>query len=180
MRFVLSLVLATLAAGGAQARPMTTDEAAALEKALKSYGRVTEAKDAERIVATIPPHVVSIVAGTAGIEASKVAKTLVEQTKAAMAETAITGFVTAPGPYEAEDAVLEDGTGVIWVLVRAQFDAETAGKKTRNHQPLLAVQEGGQWYFSRIDGPQQQQILGLAYPFVAGARLPPSDSQPAP
>jgi len=42
----------------------------------------------------------------------------------------------------------------------------------------LAILEGGKWYFSRIDGPAQQQIVSFAYPFIAEAKLPAATSKP--
>lgn len=178
MRLLVSLLLALSFALPLHARALSEEEAAGLTKAVTSYGRVTEAKNAEAIVATIPPRVVNVVAGTAGIEASKIEKTLVDQTKKVLKSSTIRNFVTAPGPFEANDATLADGSQVVWVIVPAQFDAEADGKKTRNNQPLLAIFEAGQWYFSRIDGLQQQQVVGLAYPFIAEAKLPTAVSTP--
>ncbi len=175
--FALFLLVLSVALPAA-ARPLTEDEAGGLTRAVDSYRRATMGKNAEKIVATIPPRVVNVVAGSAGIEASKVQKTLIEQTTELMKTSAVSDFVTAPGPYEANDAVLDDGTAVVWVVVPAQFVAEGNGKKTRNSQPLLALQEGGKWYFSRIDGPQQQQIVSFAYPFIAGVKLPAAVVQP--
>lgn len=182
MRFpsglVLALGLLLPLALPAAARPLSEDEAASLASALTGYGRATEAKNAEKLVATIPPRVVNVVAGTAGIEAAKIQETLVEQTKAVLKTSTISNFVTAPGPFEANDAALADGTAVVWVVVPAQFDAKSDGKSSRNNQPLLAIREGESWFFSRIDGPQQQQIVALAYPFMAEAKLPAATQVP--
>jgi hypothetical protein len=174
----LALLLVTLGLP-AFARPLTEAEAKALESAVARYGRATMAKEAEKVVGTIPPRVLNVVAGTAGIEAKKVTETLVAQTKEVMKTTKISEFVTAPGPWEGNDATLADGTAVVWAVVPAQFVAEGGGRKTLNQQPLLAIEEEGKWYFSRIDGPAQLQIVGFAYPFVAGLDLPPATSVPA-
>jgi len=174
--FVLSLLVA-LPVG---ARPLGDAEQAGLTKAVDAYGRATTDGDAAKIVATIPPRILSVFAGSTGLEAKKVEETLVGQTKDLMKNTKISGFVVAPGPFDATDATLADGTALVWVIVPAQFNADTNGQKTLNHQPLFAVLEDGHWYFSRVDGPQQQQVVAMAYPFIAEAKLPAAQSTPAP
>lgn len=180
MRFLATLVLSLLLAAPLAARPLSEAEGDGLQKAIDSYRRVTVNKNAEKIVSTIPPRVLNVFAGTAGIEASKVQETLIAQTAELLKTTEISDFVTAPGPFEGNDATLQDGTEVIWAVVPTQFTAEGKAGKTRNHQPLLAIFEGGKWYFSRIDGPAQQQIVAFAYPFIAGATLPAATSAPLP
>ncbi len=180
MRFLAALVLSLLLAAPLMARPLSEAEGVGLQKAIDSYRRVTVNKNAEKIVATIPPRVLNVFAGTAGIEASKVQETLVTQTMELLKSTAIRDFVTAPGPFEGNDATLQDGAAVVWVVVPTQFTAEGKAGKTRNSQPLLAILEGGKWYFSRIDGPAQQQIVAFAYPFIAEAALPAATSTPLP
>ncbi len=180
MRFLAPLFLALTLALPVHARPLSEDEAKGLDLAIASYLRATMAKDAEKVVATIPPRILNVFAGTAGIEAKDVQKTLIAQTRELMKTTQISDFVAAAGPFDGNDAKLADDTPVVWAVVPTQFTATADGKKTMNHQPLFAVLEGGKWFFSRIDGPQQQQIVGFAYPFIATAILPPSSSQPQP
>lgn len=180
MRFLAALVLSLLLAAPLAARPLSEAEGVGLQKAVDSYRRVTVNKNAEKIVATIPPRVLNVFAGTAGIEASKVQETLIAQTAELLKTTEISDFVTAPGPFEGNDATLQDGTEVVWAVVPTQFTAEGKASKTRNSQPLLAILEGGKWYFSRIDGPAQQQIVSFAYPFIAEAKLPAATSAPLP
>jgi len=178
MRFLAAVILSLLLAAPVSARPLSEVEAGDLQKAVDSYRRVTVNKNAEKIVATIPPRVLNVFAGTAGIEASKVQETLIAQTAELLKTTEISDFVTAPGPFEGNDATLQDGTQVVWAVVPTQFTAEGKTGKTRNNQPLLAILEGGKWYFSRIDGPAQQQIVSFAYPFIAEAKLPAATSKP--
>ncbi|MBS0563311.1 MAG: hypothetical protein JSR87_02135 [Proteobacteria bacterium] len=180
MRFLAPLIVAVVAALPAAARPLSEAEAGGLAHAIDSYVRATTGNDAEGIVATIPPRILNIFAGASGIEASKVKETLVGQTRDLMKGARITDFTVSPGPYDAADATLADGTAVVWVVVPAEFTTDVKGKKTLNHQPLFAVREDGEWYFSRVDGPQQQQMVGMAYPFVAAVKLPAATATPVP
>lgn len=142
MRFLFTVLLSLVLALPAAARQLTEAEQAGLTKAIDAYGRATMSKNAEKIVATIPPRVLNVFAGTAGIEASQIKETLVAQTKELMKTNKISEFVTAPGPFVANDAKLDDGTDVVWVVVPTQFVAESDGKKNRHSQPLLALFEG--------------------------------------
>lgn len=178
MRFVLSCLLAVSLALPVNARALGDAEQADLLAAVNSYLRATGAENAEKIVATIPPRILNVFSGSSGIEASKLQKTLIAQTAELLKTTKFSQFQASKGPFDAQDATLADGANVTWVVVPTEFTSEAAGKKTRNAQPLLALFEAGKWYFTRIDGPQQQQIVAMAYPFIADAALPAASSTP--
>lgn len=180
MRFLVSAALAILLALPVQARPLAEGEQADLMKAVGAYLRATGNGNAEKIVSTIPPRVLNVFAGTAGIEASKVQKTLTEQTAELLKATKFSDLSAGEGPFDAKDETMADGTVVTWVVVPTEFTSEANGKKTRNQQPLLALLEDGKWYFTRIDGPQQQQLVGFAYPFIVDAKLPEASATPLP
>ncbi|MGB3147222.1 MAG: hypothetical protein WBA91_05625 [Paracoccaceae bacterium] len=178
MRFVISVIALLLFSLPLQARPLTGAESASLEKSVESYLRATMAGNAEKIVASLPPRLLNVFAGTAGIEAKQVEKALIEQTRTVLRKGRVKDFVAAPGPYDGNDARMADGTPIVWVIVRTQFVTEATGQRVRNDQPLFGVLEDGKWYFSRIDGPQQQQVVSFAYPFMAGLELPPATATP--
>lgn len=178
MRFLVPALIALLLALPASARPLAEAEQAGLVKAVGGYLRATGNGDAEKIVATIPPRVLNVFAGTAGIEASQVKKTLIEQTKGLLKTTKFTDLKASDGPFDATDTTMADGTVVTWLVVPTEFTSQTNGTKTRNTQPLLALMEADKWYFTRIDGPQQQQLVGFAYPFIVDAKLPAASAVP--
>jgi len=180
MRLLLACLFTALVALPAGARPLADTEEKTLSQAVDSYLRATAGGDAEKIVATIPPRVLNVFAGTAGIEAAKVQKALVDQTKGLLKTTKFTDFQSGKGPFDATDSPMADGTTVTWLFVPTEFTTETKGKKTRLKQPLLALEEAGKWYFTRIDGPQQKQLVGFAYPFIDKATLPEASSTTLP
>ncbi len=178
MRFVVCCLLAISLALPLHARALSDTEQTELMAAVDGYLRATGAGDAEKIVATIPPRILNVFSGSSGIEASQVQKTLTAQTSDLLKTTKFSEFQASKGPFDAQDTALADGVKVTWVVVPTEFTVETGGKKTRNSQPLLALFEEGKWYFTRIDGPQQQQIVAMAYPFIAEANLPAASSIP--
>ncbi|MCB2130164.1 MAG: hypothetical protein KDE03_14065 [Rhodobacteraceae bacterium] len=176
MTRIAALFLATALifspAGAAFARPLAGAEAEAMDKALNSYLAAIGRNDAEKIVAAFPPRILNVFAGATGIEAKKLTETLVAQTAELMKGIKVGEVAAKPGPLEVTDTVLADGVPVVWGLVSTSFVSETATGKARNNQPLLAVSEGGAWYFLRVDGAERRQLAALAYPFLAGVEIP--------
>ena len=180
MRRLALIAAAVLFALPAAARPLSEGERGDLTKAVDGYMRATMANNAEKIVASIPQRILNIFAGSAGIEAKNLNQTLVDQTKALTKGLKVRDAVADMSAVTAEDAVLADGTAVVWSIVPTSYTAEKDGAKTLNKQALLAVNEGGKWFFVRVDGAQQKQIAAIAYPFVAEAVIPEPAVSPAP
>jgi hypothetical protein len=180
MRWLAAIALTFAFALPAAARPLSPEEDAALTKSMDSYLYAIGAGDAERIVRGIPPRIMNIFAGTSGIEAKSLEKTLVDQTAKLMKGSKFTDVGADRSAFDAQDAALADGTAITWVVVPTAFTAETKTAKTRNEQPMLAIHEGKRWYFVRIDGPAQQQLVAMGYPFLAGVKFPAAKVTPAP
>lgn len=162
----------------ADARTLTESEASSLDRAATSYLRAVGRGDAERIVAALPPRILTVFGAASGIEQGKLTKTLVEQTAALMGKTRFTNVAASEEVPDAGDARLSDGTDVVWALLKTSFVTETDGKATQNWQPLLALNEGGAWYFLRVEGPQSKQLASIAYPFLKDINFPSSASAP--
>ena len=180
MRLLVAVLFGIALALPAAARPLTPDEEAGLAKSMDIYLRAIGAGNAERIVNGIPPRILNIFAGTSGIEAKNLEKTLTDQTAAMMAGSRFTDIAADRTALDAGDATLADGTGVTWVVVPTAFTAETGGARTRNAQPMLALREDEKWYFVRIDGEQQKQMVTIAYPFLSDVTFPAATVTPAP
>jgi hypothetical protein len=180
MRVIAAIAVAMMLAFPAGARPLTPDEDQALTKAMDSYLRAIGTGNAETIVKGIPPRIMNIFAGTSGIEAKNLEKTLVDQTAGMLKSAKFTDIGADRSALDAQDVQLADGSVVTWVVVPTAFTAETATGRTRNEQPMLALREGEKWYFVRIDGDQQKQMVALAYPFLAGVDFPAARVAPAP
>ncbi len=170
MLFAIALMLC--AALPAVARPLSEDETKALTRSMDSYLRAIGSGDATRIVEGIPPRIVNIFAGTSGVEAHSLKKTLVDQTAAMLKGAKFSDVGADATAINAQDAAMADGTTVTWAVVPTSFTATTKTAKTRNEQPMLAIREDKTWYFVRIDGEQQKQMVSIAYPFLASVQFP--------
>ncbi|MEI4471780.1 hypothetical protein [Frigidibacter sp. MR17.24] len=172
----LALTIATLAP--ASARPMAGGEARKMQTAVNVYLGAIDRGEADRVVAALPPRIKNIFAGSAGIEAGQLDRTLTAQTAALLKSANFSDFNANFTGVEATDSVLSDGTTVTWVIVPTSFKAATAKGKTLNEQPLLAVNEGGSWYMMRVEGAQQKQLVSIAYPFLQNVSFPQSRVSP--
>ena len=178
LRFT-AIAAALLLALPAAARPLETAEAKTLDQALSAYLAAIEKGDATRIVGAIPPRILALFAAQSGMDVQKLEQTLAEQTRGLMAQSVFSDLSTDTAGADANDETLGDGTAVTWTVVPARFVVETGGKKTRNEQALLALREGTSWYFIRIEGAAQSQMVSLAYPFLADASFPAATTAPA-
>ncbi len=176
--FILGLIAPVLAGPAADARSLTEEETSSLDGAVSSYLRAVGRGDAEKIVAALPPRVLAVFGAASGIEAKKLNKTLVEQTAALMSKTKFTNVAASGEVPEAGDAKLADGTDVVWAILKTSFVTESADESTQNWQPLLALQEGEEWYFLRVEGPQSKQLAAIAYPFLNDIDFPSAASAP--
>ena len=174
----LGLLAPALVPPGAEARDLTAEEARALDKAADTYLRAVGRRDAERIVAALPPRILTVFGAAGGIESRQLTKTLVEQTAALMQKTRFRDVAASDAAPQAGDARLADGTDVVWAILNTSFVSETEGKATRNWQPLLALNEAGTWYFLRVEGPQSKQLAAIAYPFLNEIDFPSAASAP--
>ncbi|MCX7890407.1 MAG: hypothetical protein N2422_11895 [Rhodobacteraceae bacterium] len=175
----LTLALA-VAALPAVARPPTAEESTKLIRAVDSYLSSISGKDAERLIAAIPPRIVGIFAGAAGVEVDKVNKLLVDQTRAMMKGARFADLAADKSAIDLGDAQLKDGTAVTWALIPVSFVTEVGEKRTRSSLPMLAVSEKNRWYFVRIDGPQQKKLVQIAYPFLNDVVIPDAVTAPEP
>lgn len=176
MRLLTAIALSVLMTLPAAARPLTAPETEALGKSVDRYLAAIGKGDAAGIVAALPPRMMNVFAGATGVEANKLTETLVDQTKAVMKGTKFRNLAAGRSNLDAEDVGLADGSTVTWVLLPTAFTTEIKGEKTQHQQPLLALNEGGSWYFLRIEGPQSQQLVAIAYPFLAEVEFPPASA----
>lgn len=176
MRMLLTLALMTLLALPANARELTPAESESLGKAVDGYLAAIGKGDAEKIVGALPPRMLNVFAGATGVEADKLTDTLVAQTKELTKGTNFRDLSADRSNLNAEAAELTGGGTVTWVLLPTVFTTEAKGETTRHQQPLLALHEGGSWYFLRIEGPQSQQLVSIAYPFLAEVTFPPASA----
>lgn len=177
MRLIAFLTLSLLMALPAAARPLEAAEAKALGKSVGIYLRAIGRNETERVVAALPPRVLNVFAGQAGIESKTLNKTLADQMRAMTKGVTFSDFTSDTASMDAQDAVLADGTTVTWVVVPTAFTATTATGKMRNEQPLLVLREGKSWYMMRMD-PGAQQMVSFAYPFLKDVTFPPSRATP--
>jgi hypothetical protein len=179
MRLVALVLALLVTALPAVARPLGAEEEKALGRAADAYLNAIKSGNAEKIVAAIPPRIVNVFAGSAGIESKEITRTLVAQTRELVKGSKFRDLKADRVGVEVNDATLADGTQVTWAVLPTTFTAEVGGSKTLNSQPMLAISEGGKWYFVRVDGPQQKQIVAIAYPFLSQVAFPEATSTPS-
>lgn len=177
MRRLAAFALCLIAACPAAARPLDDTERRGLDKAVTAYSRALERGDAAALTGTLPPRLMRFHAGMTGMTVAALEQAMTEQTAAMMADTRFGALTADPSAAEAAEATLADGSQVLWAVLPATFETETAGGRARVSQPVLALRDEGKWYLIRID-PSQAQVLAAVYPFLAGVDLPAATVAP--
>lgn len=170
--FYVALALPT------QARDLTQPETKTLEAAVGRYLVAIETGDAPAIVKAIPPRIIQLFAAQSGTDAATLEKTLAEQTKGMIGGSRFSDLIAQTKDRAVTDSKLQDGSVVTWAVIPTEFTVAQGEAKTRNRQSMLALREGDDWYFIRTEGAAQQQMVSLAYPFLAEAKFPLSQSEP--
>jgi hypothetical protein len=169
-----------MAALPALARPLTGEESTRLGSAVDRYLSATASNDAEGLVAAIPPRILNIFSGTAGIEAKDLKPTLEKQLAATLKDTQISNVTSDQSALDATDVTMSDGTAVTWSVVPTTFTADVKGKKTLNKEAVVALSEGGKWYILRVNSPKAKMLAAIAYPFISDVTLPEPETTAAP
>lgn len=177
MRRLAAFALCLLAALPAAARPLDDGERRGLDKAVAAYSRALERGDAQALTGTLPPRLLRFHAGMTGMTVQALEKAMTDQTEAMMADTRFGALEADTAVADVAEATLADGTEVLWAVLPAAFETETAGARTKVSQPVLALFDEGKWYLIRID-PTQAQVLAAVYPFLAGVELPAATVAP--
>lgn len=160
------------------ARDLTAPEAKVLDAAVTSYLEAIETGDATRIVGAIPPRIIQLFAAQSGTDAATLEKTLAQQTESMLSGSRFSDLRASVADRAVTDSKLPDGTMVTWAVIPTEFTVAQADTKTRNRQSMLALREGDRWYFIRTEGAAQQQMVSLAYPFLAEAKYPAASATP--
>lgn len=161
-----------------QARVLTVPESKSLQQAVDSYLAAIETGDGFAIVGAIPPRIIQLFAAQSGTDAATLETTLAEQTEGMLSGSRFSDLRADAMDQPVTDSKLEDGTTVTWAVIVTEFTVTQAGSSARNRQSMLALREGDTWYFIRTEGAAQQQLVSLAYPFLAEAKFPASTSTP--
>lgn len=177
---LMVLAAALTAALPAMARPLTGEESTRLGSAVDRYLSATASNDAEGLVAAIPPRILNIFSGTAGIEAKDLKPTLQKQLVTTLKDTRISDVTSDQSALDATDVTMGDGTAVTWSVVPTSFTVDVKGKKTLNKESVVALSEDGKWYILRVNSPQAKMLAAIAYPFISGVSLPEPEATPAP
>lgn len=170
--------LAIAIAPAAFARPLTADEAQALEKVIGTFGRAMDRGDAERIVDTLPPRVLNFAAAQSGMEIKVLQSAMIDQTKGLLKDAKFSDFAAPITEADAQDATAPDGKPVVWTILRSSFKLKANDQTTLNEQPLVAVNEDGAWYLMRIEAGAEV-MLGAIYPFLKDVQYPAASQTPA-
>ncbi len=156
-----ALALTFAAPGPAAARDLTDAETTALVSTVDGYARALRASDLGRLVDTIPPKLLALMATTAGVDVDRFR----EQTKRQLANVMNTvRFEDVSIETSALSDPVETEEGLVYAFIPYAFVMATDAERNGVAGRLLALREGDAWYLLRVETGVQVQLLKDAYP----------------
>jgi hypothetical protein len=170
LRFAGVLLVAFApAAGAAEPRPLTEAERATLTKAVDLYERAFASDGFDHILSVLPPPFLPAMATMAGVEVDTLRQSLVAEMAGILDEVQVVDF-----GMDLDDATTGTLAGgqpyaVIPTWVRMKLD----GLQYLGASPTLAILDGDDWYFVRIEGEAERSFAAAIYPDIAAIDFPP-------
>ncbi|WP_108262649.1 hypothetical protein [Mangrovicoccus ximenensis] len=158
---LLAAVLACAAGLALAERAPSAPELKSLEKDAAAFARNTEKNRAARVIDALPERVIPSVAQQAMTPPKLIRDTLVDQAKA-FGRTSKPEDVTA----DLTGVMLDDAGGLTWGVVRLKGTSIFSGQRVRFDTATIAILEGGEWHFARIDTQAQADLIRSAYPEI--------------
>jgi hypothetical protein len=167
---VCSLIALPLApASPAWARALNPQEKADLAKTVTEFDTAMRESRFDKIVETMPPRVLGVMAGRAGVPVAQMRDALIATSKNLMESVKMPAF----GMDLAKTEYKELPSGTPYAVIPTSTIIES-GPSTRIKQNIhtIALLDGGKWYLVRIDDAKQIAILREAYPEFTGVEFP--------
>lgn len=162
---ILIVTAATAIAGG---RAPTATELSTLKRDVSAFNRATEQNDAAKVIGALPPRVIPSFSKGSNLSSAQVRDTLVQNARAFGAQADPRGMTADLTDLSLTDVkTRHDGT-LSWGLVKLSGTAMSGSKRVAFSTTALALLQEKQWYFARIDGAGQAQLIRQAYPELKG------------
>ena len=168
--WLLSAVLLPLAtAWQAEARSLDDKEKTALSATIAEFDAAMRASNFNRVVATVPPKVVTAIASKANVDVEKLRVMMVDLMKNMLKSVKIESFSMDTKGMEYK----ETPTGTPYALVPTEtvVAAGDQGRFKQKSQTLALIDEG-KWYLVRMSDLQQLVVVREVYPEFMNVEFP--------
>ncbi|MGR3362663.1 MAG: hypothetical protein ACU0CY_00640 [Maritimibacter harenae] len=140
----------------------------AVSEAARDYGRDFIAKDFEGLASALPPTLRAYMADQLGASPDEVIGTMAEQMSVFLADTTVDKFTMDTSRMKTG----ETSNGIAYAFIPTASTVTGEGNTVSKDAQTLAIEEGGSWYFLRIEQPQQYEIVKAVFPGFERVRLP--------
>lgn len=163
------LTAALIAALPAHAFAFDDDDRAAVTQAIANYDQAFVQNDFDKIIGFMPDRIVGYMAQQmGGVADDKLRTGLAQQMRSVMASVSIDSFKMDAGKMITGQT--DDGFDYAFIPTATKVTAQGQTRSMRTH--TLAIEDAGEWFFVRIDQPEQYQVVQQVYPGFANISLP--------
>ncbi|MEM9045468.1 MAG: hypothetical protein AAGC81_12305 [Pseudomonadota bacterium] len=148
----------------------------ALSKRVSAYAAAMQSKSYEGIIDVVPTRILSMMAGLSDTDVATLKAAMIQQTQQAIATIDVLEFeIDTRNP----DYKRTSNDVPFVFLPTAAVMAVPGVGKVESSTSTLALKDGGEWFLSAIDSPQQIAIIRQAYPGFSSIDFPSGTSKPA-
>ena len=156
--------IAPVLAPPADARGLEDHERSTLASTVDEFNTAMRNDNYERIIATVPPKMVEVVAKKVQLPVSEVRTSMVSAMRNVTNSVKIESFSMDVGKAEYQEA----NGGEPYALIPTETVLAADGQRYRVKSKTLALLDGATWYLVRVGEPSQVVVLRSAYPQFAG------------
>lgn len=141
---------------------------AAVRTASDRFAAAFVSKDFEAVIDAMPPKLVAYMAQQVGMAADALGASMAQQM------TVFAGDVTVE-KLDMKTGRMTTGRtpdGIDYAFIPTRTTVKNASARQSVDSQTLALEDGGQWYFLRLEQAQQYEIVKAVYPGFAAIRLP--------
>jgi hypothetical protein len=157
-----------------EARSLAPAEKAALEKTVADFSAAMGAAKFDRVVATVPPRLLAVIATQSKVDPEKLRASMIEVMKQGLATVKLVSY--AMDMAQAQHKALANGTPYALVPTKTVLDLPD-GSRLVNASHTVAVLDDGKWYLLSIEQPSQIILFRQAYPDFVNVEFPASSTE---
>ncbi|WP_298495002.1 hypothetical protein [uncultured Maritimibacter sp.] len=167
----MKTVLATLAviAAPLAASAFDDQDRAGVETTAQAFETAFLARDYEGVLEVLPPKLLDYMSDQLDIPRAELADTMTKQLGIFMSDITIDAFAMDMGAMTTGET--PDGMAYAFIPTTTTVTVPDTGKRTLNNQTLV-LEDGGQWYLTRIEMKQQYDMMKGIYPGLEDVPLP--------
>ncbi|PIE13580.1 MAG: hypothetical protein CSA70_04730 [Rhodobacterales bacterium] len=155
-----------MAPTGGGSTVVETERAARLRARVDGFNAAFHAGDYATVTSVMPPRLVARLAKRSGMSQRELRRLLTDTTAQLMKNTKLHSYSMQTNAPEIHQA-----GAIHYAILPTTTDLTAYGKRLKQSNNTLAIEEGGKWYLVRVEKPSHEVDIKAAYPELKSANI---------